>query len=137
MTPQELSESQIKIGTCGYSYPGPLPKGWYGVFYPPTKRRGFDELEYYARFFDTVEVNSTFYRPPAPGMSSAWAAKTPQHFTFAVKAWQKFTHFNRLGADAGTEEAWRPPEESDVEAFKSGIVPLQRAGKLGVLLFQY
>jgi uncharacterized protein YecE (DUF72 family) len=45
-----LSEPEIKIGTCGYSYPGPPPKGWAGVFYP-TKGKRLDALEYYSRFF--------------------------------------------------------------------------------------
>ena len=87
----------FKIGTSGYSYPGDPPKGWYGVFYPETRSKNLNELEYYSQFFDTVEINSTFYRPPSPAMSKAWAKKTPANFEFAVKVWQKFTHPKKIG----------------------------------------
>src|SRR5437773_11986026 len=86
-----MTDPKIKIGTSGYSYPGPAPKGWAGTFYPVQGRR-FDALEYYSRFFDVVEINSSFYRPPAPAMAEAWVGKTPDDFEFAVKLWQKFTH---------------------------------------------
>jgi uncharacterized protein YecE (DUF72 family) len=127
----------IRIGTCGYSYPGPPPKGWQGVFYPSEKRRGFDELAFYADFFSAVEINSSFYRPPAPGMARAWAAKTPPDFEFSVKAWQKFTHATKLGEETSIRERWEAPSAPDVDVFKSAIAPLAEAGKLGALLFQY
>jgi len=128
----------IRIGTAGYSYPGPPPQGWHGVFYPKINRRGFDELEYYSRFFNAVEINSTFYRPPEPGMAEAWVRKTPKNFEFAVKAWQKFTHTKKIGNEnRGEERGWEPPTDQDVEVFKKGIGPLADAVKLGMLLFQY
>jgi uncharacterized protein YecE (DUF72 family) len=129
--------SDIRIGTCGYSYPGAPPKGWDGVFYPAERRRGFDELSYYADFFDTVEINSSFYRPPAPAMARAWAAKTPDGFEFSVKVWQKFTHATRLGEAAAARERWEAPTADDAELFKQALAPLAEAGKLGALLFQY
>ncbi len=83
--------SLIHIGTSGWNYPS--GKGtWNGVFYPKRRPRGFDELAYYAERFDTVEVNSTFYRPPEAALSAAWVARTPPGFLFAVKLYQKFTH---------------------------------------------
>ena len=72
----------IKIGTSGYSYPGPPPKGWYGAFYPDKKTKGFDELKYYSQVFNTCEINSTFYRPPTPAITTTWATKTPDDFLF-------------------------------------------------------
>ena len=82
---------QILIGTSGWNYPS--GKGtWNGVFYPSRRPRGFDELAYYAEHFDTVEVNSTFYRMPEAPMSEAWVRRTPPGFQFAVKLFQKFTH---------------------------------------------
>jgi hypothetical protein len=87
----------IKIGTSGYSNPGPPPKGWYGAFYPEKKTKGFDELKYYSKVFNTCEINSTFYRPPAPAITTAWATKTPDDFLFAIKLWQKFTHPMKIG----------------------------------------
>src|ERR1041384_3093056 len=66
----------ILIGTAGWSYPGPPPKGWYGAFYPEAKPKGFDELKYYSSIFNTVEINSTFYRPASQATTKNWAAKT-------------------------------------------------------------
>lgn len=129
---------RLRIGTSGYSYPGPPPKGWYGVFYPKTRGKKFDELEYYSRLFDTVEINTTFYRPPAPGMAEAWVKKTPPGFEFAVKVWQKFTHARKLGEGVREEEEkWEGAAQADVDLFRKGIEPLAESGKLGILLFQY
>lgn len=129
---------RLRIGTSGYSYPGSPPKGWHGVFYPPTKAKRFDDLAYYSSFFDTVEINSTFYRPPAPDMAAAWARRTPADFEFAVKVWQRFTHPMKLGEATGdTEKNWQAPVDADVELFKKSIGPLSDSGKLGILLFQY
>ena len=129
---------RFRIGTCGYSYPGEAPKGWYGVFYPVTARKRVDELEFYASYFNTVEINSTFYRPASPAMAQAWAKKTPRDFEFAVKVWQKFTHLTKLGEGAGgSGEPWGRFDSADVERFTKGIAPLAGAGKLGALLFQY
>ncbi|MBI2988195.1 MAG: DUF72 domain-containing protein [Deltaproteobacteria bacterium] len=129
---------RLRIGTSGYSYPGSPPKGWYGVFYPGTKGQKFDELAYYSSFFDAVEVNTTFYRPPAPDMAAAWVKRTPADFEFAIKVWQKFTHPMKLGEGGGGAAArWEAPAEADVEVFKKSIGALSHSGKLGVLLFQY
>ena len=126
----------IKIGTSGYSYPGPPPKGWYGAFYPEKKTKGFDELKYYSQIFNTCEINSTFYRPPSSAITTAWASKTPDDFSFAIKLWQKFTHPMKIGR-GDSEDQWEPPTQKDFDDFRSGILPLAEAGKLGVLLLQY
>jgi uncharacterized protein YecE (DUF72 family) len=132
-----LSEPEIKIGTCGYSYPGPPPKGWAGVFYP-TKGKRLDALEYYSRFFDTVEINSSFYGPPSPAMAEGWARKTPDDFQFSVKLWQKFTHARKVNQPgAAPNDAWDAITQADVDVFRSGVEPLARSGKFGTLLLQY
>src|SRR3954470_6455363 len=123
----------ILIGTSGYSYPGPPPKGWYGAFYPDKKVKGFDELKYYSQIFNTVEINSTFYRPPAETVTKNWAASTPSDFTFAIKCWQKFTHPKKLGRK-GIDEDWEEITQDDVDKFRAGLEPLADAGKLGALL---
>lgn len=129
---------RLRVGTSGYSYPGSPPKGWYGLFYPETKGKRFDELGYYSSFFDAVEINSTFYRPAMRGMAEAWVKKTPPDFEFAIKAWQKFTHPMKLGEGAGeAQRRWEGPTQADVEIFKESLGPLSDSGKLGVLLFQY
>ncbi len=130
------SARDIKIGTSGYSYPGPPPKGWYGAFYPEKKTKGFDELKYYSQVFTTCEINSTFYRPPSSAITTAWATKTSADFSFAIKLWQKFTHPMKIGPK-GSDEQWEPANQKEFDDFRSGILPLAEAGKLGVLLLQY
>ncbi len=118
------------IGTSGWSYP--TGEGtWKGFFYPPGTRH---ELEFYSQFFDTVEVNSSFYRPPDPGFVHNWAKITPPGFRFAVKLWQKFTH-PKMFKQATGEEAAIAAE--DVDTFCRCLEPLAGAGKLGALLAQF
>ena len=126
----------LLIGTSGYSYPGPPPKGWVGAFYPEPKPKRFDELQYYSKIFNTVEINSTFYRPPSIANATAWAKKTPSGFTFSLKVWQKFTHPVKIGR-AKTDEEWQPTTQDDVDQFRAGVEPIFEAGKLGALLLQY
>lgn len=121
---------KIYIGTSGWSY----PKGegtWKGYFYPPGK---IIELEYYSQCFNTVEINSSFYRPPNPGYVYNWARRVPKGFLFAMKLWQKFTH-PRMYRDATGEEAI--VSQADVDTFKRSIEPLARTRKLGALLAQF
>jgi hypothetical protein len=87
---------RVFIGTCGYSYPGDPPNGWGGVFYPKAGKKRIDQLAFYASYFDGVEINSTFYRPPSAETARGWLKRTPPEFIFAVKAWQKFTAALRI-----------------------------------------
>ena len=122
--------ANIFIGTSGWSY----PRGegtWNGYFYPSGK---INELEYYTRFFNTVEVNSSFYRPPDPGISRHWAQIVPDGFLFTVKLWQKFTHPKMFEAATGEAVAI---SQKDVDLFKTGIEPLVKSGKMRVLLAQF
>ena len=91
-----------------------------------------------------MEVNSTFYRPPAPATTQRWAAQTPAGFEFSVKLFQKFTHPGMVGR--GVPAARRPagdvrplpePTPADLDEFRAGMDPLAGAGKLGVLLVQF
>ena len=120
----------IYIGTSGWSYP--QGEGtWRGHFYPPGTK---NELAWYSQFFNTVEVNSSFYRPPAPAMARRWAEVTPDGFLFSVKLWQNFTHPRMYEGATGEKAA---VSARDVEQFMEGIAPLARAGKLGALLAQF
>ena len=122
--------TKIYIGTSGWSY----PKGegtWAGYFYPSGK---INELEYYSQFFNTVEVNSSFYRPPNPGYVHNWVKRVPKDFLFTVKLWQKFTHPKMYKEATGEEAAI---SQNDVDQFKYGIEPLAKSGKLGALLAQF
>jgi uncharacterized protein YecE (DUF72 family) len=130
--------SNLRIGTSGWSYPSGRGT-WNGGFYPPhpSKSRGktFDELAYYAERFDTVEVNTTFYRPPRPEVAAGWVARTPAHFEFALKIYQKFTHPGMYRKAQNTEDA--RVSQKDFDEFRAGIDPVARAGKLGALLAQF
>ena len=79
----------IRIGTSGFMY-----EHWRRRFYPPSARGS--ELELYARTFDTVELNVTFYRMPPSSTFRSWAARVPEGFLFAVKASRYLTHVRRL-----------------------------------------
>jgi uncharacterized protein YecE (DUF72 family) len=125
-----VDQVKLYIGTSGWSY----PKGegtWTGYFYPPGK---INELEYYSQFFNTVEINSSFYRPPNPGYVYNWVRRVPESFLFTVKLWQKFTH-PKMYKEATGEEA--VISQKDVDIFKQSIEPLVKYGKLGALLAQF
>lgn len=115
------SQAIIRIGPAGWSYPD-----WRTIVYPKRKPRGFRELEYLAQFFDTVEINTSFYNPLRPGVVKEWIRQVEhnQNFIFTAKLWQGFTH-DRSGA----------PE--DERTFKEGIAPLAETKRLGALLLQF
>lgn len=108
----------IYTGTAGYSY-----KDWIGPFYPKGIKDG-DMLEYYSRYFDFTEVNSTYYHMPSLRLFESLNRKTPNSFRFAVKLFGGFTHEKT----AGTVEA---------EQFKYAIKPLLESKKLICLLVQF
>jgi uncharacterized protein YecE (DUF72 family) len=135
----------VRIGTSGWSYPEGRGT-WNGLFYPPRGTRGFrasDELSYYAEHFDTVEVNSTFYRQPSAATTARWVAQTPAAFDFSVKLYQAFTHVTPVGRGPLPDRTVRPvsalprpgPDEADL--FKAGIDPIASRGKLGAVLAQF
>lgn len=122
--------AECYIGTSGWSYP--TGEGtWKGFFYPAGTR---NELEYYAQYFNAVEVNSSFYRPPDPGYAHNWARRVPADFKFSVKLWQKFTHPKMYREATGEFAAIA---QADVDTFRSSLEPLAAPGKLGVLLAQF
>jgi uncharacterized protein YecE (DUF72 family) len=144
-----MGTSDLRIGTSGWNYPSGRGT-WNGIFYPPSRGRskGFDELAFYAEHFNTVEVNSTFYGQPRAEVCRGWAQRTPAGFEFSIKLYQKFTHPKMFkeafvrgipsgeGGQALLDELARP-NESDLDAFRSGIEPLAASGKLGALLAQF
>jgi len=109
----------IRIGCSGWNY-----ASWRGSFYPkglPASRW----LEHYASAFDTVEVNTTFYRLAKRETVARWASQTPPHFCFAVKASRYLTHIKRL------QEI-----QTGVQRLIEPLQPLREASKLGVMLWQ-
>lgn len=89
--------ARLFVGTAGWTY-----SSWRGTFYPddlPSRRY----LEFYARVFNTTEVNASFYHLPRPSTYEKWAAQVPDDFAFALKASRLITHVKRL---VGVHEAW-------------------------------
>ena len=85
-----MKNARAWIGTSGWNY-----SHWRGIYYPGGLRSA-DWLGYYARLFDTVELNNSFYRIPAPRLMREWQAHTPARFRFAVKVWRGITHYRKL-----------------------------------------
>ena len=110
-----------RIGTAGWSYPH-----WQGLVYPRSSSPGSHSLEVLARSVDVVEINSSFYQPLKPEVVRLWMRKTEANsrFQFTAKLHQCFTHARVL-------------DEVQIGDFRSGLMPLQKAGKLGALLMQF
>jgi uncharacterized protein YecE (DUF72 family) len=87
---QQFSTPSIRIGCSGWQY-----KHWRGSFYPTSLPQS-RWLEYYARQFDTVEINNTFYRLPETPTFAAWGRRVPRGFIYAVKASRYLTHMKKL-----------------------------------------
>jgi uncharacterized protein YecE (DUF72 family) len=126
----------LRIGTSGWSYPSGRG-AWTGLFYPTPRpgRRRVDELAYYAERFDTVEVNSSFYRTPARGTTKGWVSRTPAGFDFSLKLHQKFTHPDVYREATGGDP--HQPNQGDVDEIRFALEPIARAGRLGALLAQF
>ncbi|MGD0907043.1 MAG: DUF72 domain-containing protein [Candidatus Acidiferrales bacterium] len=115
------SAGTIRIGPAGWSY-----ADWAGIVYPAPKPRGFHEAEYLSEFFDTIEINTSFYQPLQPGHCHQWIERVSANprFLFTAKLWKKFTH--ETGANV-----------EDEHAVRAGFDVLRDAGKLGAVLLQF
>lgn len=122
----------LYVGTSGWSYPRGRGR-WDGVFYPP-QLADREKLAYYGGYFNSVELNSSFYRPSSAEAARGWAEKVPADFRFTAKLWQKFTH-PKMFEEATGESA--TIADADFHLFLSGVAPLAEAGKLGPLLAQF
>jgi uncharacterized protein YecE (DUF72 family) len=109
------------IGTAGWSYPH-----WQDVVYPKSPGRGFHPLDMISRYFDLVEINSSFYHHLKPEVVKLWMRKVEANprFQFTAKLHQRFTHARVL-------------EDLEIAEFKQGLWPLLKSGKLGALLMQF
>lgn len=118
---ENSSVPKIRIGPAGWSY-----KDWAGIVYPKRKPAGFHEATYLAEYFDTIELNVTFYRPIPAATAKDWVARVAHNprFVFTAKLWQEFTHNRDLSAENERE-------------FRSGMEALRDAEKLGALLAQF
>jgi uncharacterized protein YecE (DUF72 family) len=116
-------EATLRFGPAGWLY-----KDWEGIVYPADKPSRFDQLRYIADFFDTVEINSSFYGPPVPKTTASWVKRVEDHagFRFTAKLWKRFTHER--------DSAWTTKE---VDQVRQGFDVMLDAGKLGAVLLQF
>jgi uncharacterized protein YecE (DUF72 family) len=138
--------AELRVGTCSWA-----DKSLVSHWYPRGVSSSEARLRHYAEHFDTVEVDSTFYRLPDEENSVKWAERTPEGFVFHIKAFGVMTRhpvrLEQLPPDlrdgVPTDERGRvdrPPREYRAEVFRrflAGIEPLREAGKLGGILLQF
>jgi uncharacterized protein YecE (DUF72 family) len=108
----------VRVGCSGWNY-----ASWKDEFYEGKPARLW--LDHYAQYFDTVEVNNTFYRLPLKTSVARWVEETPTKFVFALKASRYLTHVKRL-TDLG----------SGIQRYYERLEPLARSPKLGPVLWQ-
>ena len=146
-----LAQQGVFVGTCSWTDPTLVEAG---TFYPARGHDPGDRLAYYAAQFPIVEVDATYYAPPAERTAGLWVERTPPDFTFDVKAFRLLTEhptpprslWKDLAAALPDELKAKKnlyardlPRELLAEAFGrfvSALLPLHSAGKLGVVLFQ-
>lgn len=113
--------NNLYCGPSGWSY-----AHWNNLVYPATKSRSFHSLEFLSKYFDAIEINTTFYQSIRPEIARLWIQKVRDNprFLFTAKLNRRFTHDRILNA-------------KEVGAFKEGLQPIKKAGKLGCLLMQF
>lgn len=119
-------DTSLRVGPAGWNY-----KDWEGIVYPPGAGKSFDPLAYLADYFDTVEINSSFYAPPKPRDAASWArrARNNPRFRFTAKAWQRLSHER--------EEAAGGSIAANCDVVRRAMAPLAEADILGALLLQF
>jgi uncharacterized protein YecE (DUF72 family) len=119
-------DASLRVGPAGWNY-----KDWEGIVYPSGAGRSFDPLAFLAEYFDTIEINSSFYSPPRPGDAASWARRVRNNprFKFTAKAWQRLSHQPRDGTVSTVV--------ADCNEVRRSLAPINEAGVLGVLLVQF
>ena len=118
--------AEILVGTCNWAD--------HKEFYPPELERGRrqrEKLEYYARYFPMVEIDTSFYGIPKPEVVDGWIARTPDGFRFNIKAYRSLTRHEREGGRP------RPPTDDEVRDFLAALAPLRESGRLGAVHYQF
>ncbi|HEV7396032.1 MAG TPA: DUF72 domain-containing protein [Pyrinomonadaceae bacterium] len=126
---------RIRIGTAGWSY-----KDWDGILYPPeVTRKKIHPVEFLARFFDVIEINTSFYGHIRPELGRFWARKAAAvnpDFLFTAKLHRSFTHSPGAVMEPTSAGSIRPNDE-DERLAREGLESLAAEGKLGALLIQF
>jgi uncharacterized protein YecE (DUF72 family) len=141
-----INVGDIRVGTASWTDKTLLASGWY----PADATSAEARLRYYATQFPVVEVDSTYYTPPREANSERWVARTPAGFRFDVKAFSLLTQhptrpaalYKDLRPETDKKNVYAKDLEPKVvdevwERFLSALSPLQEAGKLGAVLFQF
>jgi len=142
---------RILVGTCSWADKTLVDSGWY----PPAAKTPEDRLRFYAEQFPIVEVDATYYGLPSERNAALWVERTPDDFLFDVKSYALFTHHPaalrslpkdlREALPSALQEKRNlyyrdaPPDLRDElwARFNSALLPLDSAGKLGAVLFQF
>jgi uncharacterized protein YecE (DUF72 family) len=126
---------RVRVGTAGWSY-----KDWDGILYPPeVTRKKIHPVEYLARFFDVIEINTSFYGHIRPELGRLWSRKARAvnpDFLFTAKLHRSFTH-SPLAVMEPTSAASIRPNEQDERMAREGLESLAAENTLGVLLIQF
>jgi len=125
--------NNVKIGVAGWSY-----RDWEGIVYPSSLKSA-GKLAYVARYFDLVEINTSFYGPIKPEVGIQWcrmAAAENSNFLFTAKLYRAFTH-SPAAAVEPTSAATIRPEQGDEAEVKRGFDALASQGRLGAVLAQF
>lgn len=129
------SAPRIRVGTAGWSY-----KDWDGILYPPeVTRKKIHPVEFLARFFDVIEINTSFYGHIRPELGRLWsrkAAAVNPDFLFTAKLHRSFTH-SPLAVMEPTSAASIRQNDKDERLAREGLDSLAAEGKLGALLIQF
>jgi uncharacterized protein YecE (DUF72 family) len=127
--------NDVRIGTAGWSY-----KDWDGIFYPSgMQRRKQHPLEYLARFFDTTEINTSFYGPLKPELAKLWCRKVEavnKNFLFTAKLYRAFTHSPMSLMEPTSAASIRPTDDDEIRT-REGLDAIANEGRLGALLIQF
>ncbi len=121
MAVEQIAPHLLRVGPAGWSY-----EDWRGIVYPKHRPHEFHEASFLAQYFDTIEINTSFYHPLQATHIRQWInlVSANPRFLFTAKLWQKFTH----------ESSATPEDERTV---CSGFDALLEAGKLGAVLMQF
>jgi uncharacterized protein YecE (DUF72 family) len=116
-----LPSAKLQIGPAGWSHPH-----WNALVYPQPKPRGFHSLEYLSKYFNAIEITSSFHQDLRPEVTRLWIQKIGQNpaFQFTAKLHRRFTHERLLDPEG-------------IAAFKAGLWPLLHSRRLGALLMQF
>jgi uncharacterized protein YecE (DUF72 family) len=116
----------VRVGPAGWSY-----ADWTGYVYPSRRPKGFHQAAYLAEFFDTIEINTSFYQPLRPDHAAQWIDRIAANpsFVFTAKLWQRFTHDPTATTSLSAA--------ADEHAVRAGFDVLRAANRLAAVLLQF